>query len=424
MFLYFRYSGFFFSLILLLLTSCGEEPSVQPAAKTEKNEVTTEEKKERRFMRPQTSYLRIRATPDQEAEVLETLPPDVLLEYLHDSTSFMTSVSYRNKQYEAHWYKVRSPRTAEGWIFGGLVSFVGEIENRALAKEAEARELLTANNQAADLSKKEKKEAKEIVYESALQSYENYINQLSPSNINSVGIALEQFKIRFADKSNTKTCDAAYIAFSALHDKVMKQISLRSLGAYQNIATDLKHYQTVNMDQDAFTQQLEANAIRFALEEGKLVLKKDLDAVFRVFFRECSSIMRAYMGQQELDENTYWKENGALLITPLEMARWVLSWNYFVAKNEGFVWYGDAQAYLKTDLTVLLKGTENTPVFDEEQLLKADFKKAYEYITKNYPSSNIGKQFIDYMNLLELNEWKESSSTQNKVKEIINTLVN
>lgn len=409
-------------VFICFLTACGEEKE-EPIIK---KEVPKKEKvipKKRQFIRPQTSYLRLRSTPDREATIVETLPPDVLLEYLHDSTTFTTKVDYRNKTYDAVWYKVRSSRTEEAWIYGGLVDFLDEIENKMIVKEVEARELLEANNQGESLSKKEAREAKQKVYESALQSYKNYLNQLNPSAINSVGAALEQFNIRLAEKSNAKTCDAAYVAFSQLHAAVLKQAQMRSLAAYQGLAADLKHYHTVNMQQDAFTQQLQSNAIRFALEKGRLVLKKDLDAVFRVFFRECSSVMRAYMAQQQLDEHTYWQSDGELLVTPTEMARWVLSWNYFVAKHQGFIWYGKAQQYLERDLKVLLNGTTETPAFDENQALKPTFKKAYEHITKNYPSSKIGQLFLEYTKLLEINEWKKSAATQTKVKQIINTLV-
>lgn len=417
-----QYIYTFLCIISCFFIACGEEvvePIVQEGIPKKEKVIP----KKRQFIRPQTSYLRLRATPDQEAEVVETLPPDVLLEYLHDSTTFTTKINYRNKDYEAVWYKVRSSRTEEGWIYGGLVDFLGEVENKMILKEVEARELLEANEQSDGLSKKEKKEATEQVYESALQSYKNYLNQLNPSNINSVSAALEQFKIRLAEKSNTKTCDAAYIAFSKFHGAVIKQARLRSLAAYQGFVADLKRYHTVNMQQDAFTQQLEANAIRFGLEDGKLVLKKDFDAVFRVFFRECSSVMRAFMAQQELDEHTHFQEDGMLLIEPVEVARWVLSWNYFVAKHQDFVWYGQAQEYLERDLMLLLNGTANTPAFDDNQILKPAFKEAYSYITKNYPSSKIGQLFIEYTKLLEISEWKQSAATQAKVKQIMNTLV-
>lgn len=419
----FHFSWLLGSLLLFTLWSCGNEPpKPAPAVSTVKKMIADE--KDRLFLRPLTSYLRVRATPDEEGEILEILKTESILEYLHDSTSFETTVSYQNKEYTASWYKVKTLDTEEGWIYAGLVTFLPDKENQLLAQERAAGEALLAANQSNGESNAEKKEAEQSVQNNILEDYQSYLDRLNASSISSVGLALEQFRIRFAERTNAKTCDAAYIAFDNLHTQVV-QSARRSvnLASYQAIANELLHYGTTNMQQSTYTQQLADNGIRFSLKEGKLTLAKDLDFVYRVFFRECSAVMRAYMGQLQEDESMplVWDEQ--LKITPRQLAGWVLSWNYFVAKNPDFVWHSTAKQHLRQQLTLLVNGTAKTPIFDQKQLLQKNYKTAYLYISKNYPDSNIGKAFIAYLTLLEEQEWKDSPATKQQRAQIIQELL-
>jgi len=154
-----------------------------------------------------------------------------------------------------------------------------------------------------------------------------------------------------------------------------------------------------------------------------VVLAEDVDFLYRVFYRECSIPMRAYMNQYQLEVPNFWLEQETLLISPKELARWALSWNYFVATYPDFIWYPDAKNRLGKQLNILLEGTDKTPAFDpESNVLKSEFLQAYKHITDNYPESKIGRAFAEYTAVLKRNNWEFSTTTteaQNKVLRLL-----
>jgi hypothetical protein len=156
---------------------------------------------------------------------------------------------------------------------------------------------------------------------------------------------------------------------------------------------------------DEYTRLLALNGFNFRISEGRVQLAEDVDFLYRIFYRECSSMMRSWMNQYQKEVPNFWLDNERLCIPPKTLVRWVLSWNYFVVQYPQFVWHKRAKKQLNLQLNLLLKGNTSTLVFDNKtKEIRADFLEAYQFIVDNYPKSTLGKAFDNYLKILEEND--------------------
>lgn len=410
---------FFF---ILHFSACQEPTPAVVAKTTDSVEVVP---LPRRFMSTKTTRLRVRETPDLEGAVLQILQEGTLVEYLHDSTQFTTAITYNQQPYNRTWYKILSPEEQEGWVYAAFVDFLGEAENQKIITQKETAALQEAANQQLPISNESpKEEAQQLVDTRLLNSYKNYLQPLSKSNPNSISMAVARYKSLFIGRANTKTHDAAYQAFKEFHEQVLTQLRRQSLTNYQHLKTEIERYQRVYMQKDAFTQELAANGFNFGLENGKVVIVEDVDFLYRVFYREMSTPMRAFMNQYQLEEPNFWWQQEQLNISPKELASWVLSWNYFVATYPDFMWHSEAKRRLSQQLNILLQGSPRAPAFDKNtEILGEGYQEAYLYITNNYPNSRIGKAFQQYVTVLENNDWGYSSTVGRTQQQLLSTLL-
>ncbi len=415
------YKFILFSSILSILSCTGDHsnnPNNSPLT-------VEEEAPPRLFLVTQTRRLRVRQTPDLEGTVLKILRDGVLVEYLHDSTSFTTPITYNRVDYNASWYKIQADDKSEGWVYSAFVKFLSPTENQKVVNQRETAELLEAANELQPkITKKQKRELTQPVNDRLVRHYKTYLSGLNKSDPNSVMLGIEKFKLLFIGTSNVRTCDAAYMTFHYFYNQVFRRIGHADLSRYQHLAPEIKRYHRATMQTDTFTRTLGNNGFNFSVQNGRVVLAEDVDFLFRIFYRECSTPMRAYMNQYELEEPPFWIDGEKLLITPKKLARWVLSWNYFVATYPNFIAFADAKKRLERKFNILLQGTSKTPAFAPKTfVLNEDFLIAYRHIAENYPESKIGKAFQEYLQVLEANDWKSSEAVTQGQNKIMRTFV-
>lgn len=394
-------------LLILTLFSCGGTEISES-----NNNSTSTEKKElpRLFMRTKINHARVRKTPDLEGAMIYTLKNELLVEYMHDSTTFNTEITYNYKNYNTNWYKIKTFENVEGWVYAAFIEFLTPEENKKVLLQRETTELLeAANEKQPQISQKQKKELSQPLNSGLVSSYQNYLNSLNKNDPNSVGLAIARFQATFIG-NNVRTCDAGYVAFHGFYMQTLGVLGRGNFGAYQSLAAEIQRYKGSPMNMDDYTKTLAINGFNLAVKDGKVVLAEDVDFLYRIFYRECSTPMRAYMNQYQLEEPNFWLDSEKLMIHPETLARWVLSWNYIVATYPEFSLYADAKQRLEKQLNILLKGSSKTPVFNQKtQTIQADFLAAYRHITEKYPDSKIGKTFKNYLQVLEENNWKNSS---------------
>jgi hypothetical protein len=420
---FFSCVSFIFLAFVINFSACqeAETPTVVPT--TDSMAITPTP---RRFMRTKTTRLRMRQTPDLEGAVLQILQESSLVEFLHDSTQFTTTITHNRQEYNSHWYKILTEEGQEGWVYAAFVEFLDEKTNKKIITQKETAALLEAANQQQSnlLITNKEEEEKQVIDQRLLQSYQDFLQQLDAQRPSSISTAIARYKAILVDRSTKRTHDAAYAAFRKLYDKVLSNLQQRPLGDYQHLKTEIKRYKRAYMKRDLFTQELADNGFNFGLDNDKVVIVEDVDFLYRVFYREVSTPMRAFMNQYQLEVPNFWWQHNELVITPKELARWVLSWNYFVATYPDFMWYSNAKKRLNRQLTILLQGSPSNPAFDKTtEQLKAEYQEAYLHITENYPDSKIGRTFQEYVTVLEQNDWVYSSTIGRTQQKIISTLL-
>jgi hypothetical protein len=189
---------------------------------------------------------------------------------------------------------------------------------------------------------------------------------------------------------------------------------------YQHLYTEVERYKRSSMLTDDYTRLLALNGFNFSIRGGRVELAEDVDFLYRTFYRECSVTMRSWMNQYQSEEPNFWIDKKNLLISPKQLSRWVLTWNYFISVNPGFVWHERAKKRLNRQLSILLQGRSGTPVFEDKTYrLNENYLTAYRHISENYPNSNIGKSFKEYLTILEADDMKSSSEVTEFQNEII-----
>lgn len=380
---------------------------------------------ERRFLKTRTTRLRVRQTPDLEGTILEILPEGSIVEYLHDSTHFTTPITYNQTPYEVSWYKIETDALTEGWVYSAFVQALSDAHNQQIITQREAAALAKAANQdqAKQMALPTEEEQQERLNEGLLQTYKNALGRLSSRDPQAVGQAINYYKNILVNKASKTTHDAAYVAFRQWYNPLLQQLRQQYRGQFQYLATDLERYQRAPM-QSPNLLILGNNGFNFAFENDKVVLAEDTDWIFRTFYREVSTPMRVYMNQYELEEPNFWYQNNQLLITPTLLARWILSWNYFVATYPEFVWHDDALRRLTLQLDLLLEGTDEAPAFGPNQILQPSYQKAYTYIAEGYPNSKIGKAFQRYREVLEDQDLQLTTTVNSARRQLRKTLLN
>lgn len=86
------------------------KPKVADSENTEKPEVST--------LKITVDNLRVRTSPNLDAEKLENLPIDSEVVFLNEKSTEKTTVTIDNGEIEAFWYKIKTPSGKIGWIHG------------------------------------------------------------------------------------------------------------------------------------------------------------------------------------------------------------------------------------------------------------------------------------------------------------------
>ena len=62
--------------------------------------------------------LRVRTSPDLDAEKLENLPLNTMVKYLDKKSEYKTEVTIKGEEINEYWYKIKTPSGNIGWIHG------------------------------------------------------------------------------------------------------------------------------------------------------------------------------------------------------------------------------------------------------------------------------------------------------------------
>jgi hypothetical protein len=358
----------------------------------------------RRFLVTNAANIRIRQTPDLQGVVVEVLPAiNMILEYLNDSTQFMSEVSFQNQQLVGHWYKCRTSKGNEGWVFGGLAGFVSDAENQKILSQIRANTIHPNNPNQANIQHLSPKNKDTKVDEVKTQAYYQYLQRLNTQQYYSVSSALAEFRLQFEDATGA-SCDKAFVDFRNFFQKVEASLqSKHNFGAYASKAEELKTYGRAYTGQDSFLYKLSENGFVLVLVDGQVGIGEDTDFILRTFYRYVSPAMRDYLNQLHTESETYWIESQKVLISPEKLADWAGFWLNFSDKYPNFLLHIESRQRGIAFLRYLVYGNTLSPVFDKQKKLLPAYKQAYEKLKTTYAGSAFGEKFAQYVQTLAEN---------------------
>lgn len=405
-------------LFILCLSSCQNDSTPLVVVDSDQDTSASPEFEHRRFLSVNAQNLRIRRTPDLEGEVAITLPLNTIVEYLHDSTKFTTPITYNGQKYNSHWYKIRTANNIQGWVYGGLANFLTETENRRIITLEKSNE-----ESGSSQNTNTKKIAPQKPEQTVLDRYKEQLNKLSSSAPQSISRAIDLY-LNIFSTTNTITKDLGYEYFINFHSLMLSQLQQQNFNKYSRLQKEIETYGKAEMTNDEFTNRLGENGFNFGFNKATstIYLKKDLDFVARHFYKEVSEAMREYIDQEQLEDETIWLENDKLRISPQQLAEWVIFWDNFLIKYPNFTLKSKALKTFILKLDLLLEGSTQTPAFANNQVLHSNFKTAYQWVLDHKSSSRFGLFFKDYYTILEQQNFKLTSATQQaqrKLKDIL-----
>lgn len=398
-----KYFIYIFIIVAVLFYSCGSKnknAEVQKKIETEKNEDKT-------FVKVTIAHSRIRTTPDLEAAVLERAKENAILEFLNDSTTFTSTVRHEGKDMESRWYKVKSASGNEGWIAEICISFLIDAENKSIIT---IREDEVLNNSA---DNKAKVESAPKIDSALLKRFKSLVSQISPQDKSAFSKAISLFESVFQQKASA-TADIAFGDLLILQEKILSfQLGIVNAAKYQHLDREIKNYGSANMDVDASSRELAANALSFGLKKnGKVYLKQNYDFLMRKFLRMLTPPMQHYLEQLAIESEQPASEDMEISAALTEIAAYAVFWDKFTIRHPYFSLKSNAVEKRKLYATILLNGLGKKTAF-KGVVLSREFKESYQAMTTQMGMSALVKSFNKYYKALEESNFKDNEKLYN-----------
>lgn len=162
----------------------------------------------------------------------------------------------------------------------------------------------------------------------------------------------------------------------------------------------------------AFRRRLKSNGLTLASSEGMYYVREQADYFYRRVAIHGSPAWSEFARLRAVELKQGFCEDASLVITWRALGDRVLAWERYLDRYcDGMM--GEPATYLyRLYLTTLLSGTDNTPVFGENGLLKPQVKAEYARIVKCSAGTRTGRLVADYRRVLIENQWRDGAYRQ------------
>jgi hypothetical protein len=172
-----------------------------------------------------------------------------------------------------------------------------------------------------------------------------------------------------------------------------------------------------------FSKVLARNGMMIEQTEGIAFIDQAPDFVFLNLVDYLTEPVKEYMRIRTAESRKRFSEDAGLSISFSEVAGRVLNWEKFQAKYPDYFKMSVVDGHIELYTRTLLGGMSNTPSFDFSWegtvgKLRDGPRVAYEYIIKNYPSTNIGQTVRAYYDVIKQSDYENSDEVKSFLKEI------
>ncbi len=221
-----------------------------------------------------------------------------------------------------------------------------------------------------------------------LEEYRNFVLMLDSSDVNTVSLALNEFKLKF-DSLNPNLADSAFFIL---------QNYLDTVEMYQNnkLENDTTEYEVLFTGEKVpesvlhFKDSLMECGFRIQLSDDVPYIVLERKYFIEQLKNRLSEPMKQYLFHVDIEFLTGFSDVDKIIIKPAEFIDRIIWYEKFMTENPDFVFLAQCEKYYKAYLTYLISGFETTQVFkDKNNLTLTEFyNKAYTYLFKKYNDSN------------------------------------
>ncbi len=231
----------------------------------------------------------------------------------------------------------------------------------------------------------------EPVTTNPLKTYADFIKTLDTTKVTSVSSAATKFDEVFANADTVKA-DSGFVLFHHLYTSVESYLNEEHIKdptdytAYVSENSSPKSAKTAKADEHI--KKLRQNGFTIDISEGQTYIKQERDFLIKYFYPRVSTAMKEYLVQVNIENKQGLTEDAALKITPIELGNRILFWEDFIKRNPSFVFIQDIKEKQKGNITFLLEGIDNSPLFEAGSYkLRNEYAEAFKNIIQNKPES-------------------------------------
>lgn len=329
--------------------------------------------------------LRIREAASMKATVLATMKSGEQVKFLGETSPELERVELRGQLIVAPWGKVETKDGKQGWLF------LGAVEPVKVPLAIAFKHSLNA------ISGQDCK-----VIQSALELYSDKMRGKSPAIADHAVPYLEGF------------IDSVVYR---LNDELIQRSDYDAFGESMNEDGKSSKDPKIQHDIDAW----KACGLHLEFPEGMCQIEADAGLVNPTVLPLVTPVMKQYLEQRKKEIGEGWTEDAGLMITPQQLAERAVFWDEFVASNPTFVYASRIRFLASAYMMGLIAGEDNTPSIDygDTGTVLPEFKSAYEWVLKEHPKTETGRNVKEWMDILKASGWKRSP----KVTAYINKLI-
>lgn len=233
-----------------------------------------------------------------------------------------------------------------------------------------------------------------------LAGYRNLVLKLSHDSVESVTVALNEYQKQFTGQP-VGLCDSAFLILQNCVDSIENTLS----NAMMNDSTDYEPLFTKNPPKKLLDlkNRLVSNGFLIKSTDGMAYVVQNRKYILDKVAGLVSQPMKEYLTEIEKENAEGFTDEHGIVISPKKHADRIIWYENFLKANNDFVLRNNCISYKKAYLTYLLLGIMNTHLFqnEAEMQLSPYFSKAYAYILKTYPDTELATLVREYQSAIE-----------------------
>ena len=254
-----------------------------------------------------------------------------------------------------------------------------------------------------------------------LTQYRAYVLALDSADLNSITLAIDEYKVLFSGKSKG-LCDTSFVALQDLLDSVELNLN-RQL---QNDTVDYAEVLSksiIPQNIKEFQSNLQKNGFRLIDADGFVYIEQQRKFVLNHLSSFLSEPLVEYLTEIDTETTEGFAKEEKISIPAQKLVDRIIWYENFIKSNPGFVLISNCKNYRKAYFTYLLKGYGNTFLLNEEtKEISTYFKTAYTYLSKKYPESETNALVLPYYEKLKQKQPTSDLLKQYFVKGLIYNL--